>query len=242
MEKDGKILSSFHLILSKLMNFLGGQKLLETFPKNHPFSRALSSQYTHHHHILCYSAMACSESLILCVSSVNKSMICDNMTALPHSKSNKDKDLHVALWNKCTIETECQLHYNMNRFPYDTLYSEGPSLCIYDSDIHSNRGSRCENHVCTTLYYILQACQIHTQFHGALYIATNYMVPDPAEEFSKQGARAPNTTLPGYHDCIWFRHWQCQMPQRQTGGPGPGVTVYRGVVTVLTCAPVSPPV
>ena len=57
MEKDGKILSSFHLILSKLMNFLGGQKLLETFPKNHPFSRALSSQYTHHHHILCYSAM-----------------------------------------------------------------------------------------------------------------------------------------------------------------------------------------
>ena len=57
MEKDGKILSSFHLILSKLMNFLGGQKLLETFPKHHPFSRALSSQYTHHHHILCYSAM-----------------------------------------------------------------------------------------------------------------------------------------------------------------------------------------
>ena len=143
-------------------------------------------------------------------------MICDNMTALPYSK---DKDFHVALWNKCTIETECQLHYNMNWFTYDTLYREGPSLCIYDLGTHSNRVSRCENHVCTTLYYILQACQIHTQFHGALYIATNYMVPDPAEEFSKQGARAPNTTLPGYHDCIWFRHWQCQMPQMQTGGP-----------------------
>ena len=74
------------------------------------------------------------------------------MTALPHSKSNKDKDLHVALWNKCTIETECQLHYNMNWFTYDTLYREGPSLCIYDSGTHSNRVSRCENHVCTTYY------------------------------------------------------------------------------------------
>ena len=142
-------------------------------------------------------------------------MICDNMTALPYSKSNKDKDFHVALWNKCTIETECQLHYNMNWFTYDTLYREGPSLCICDSGTHSNRGSRCENYVCTTYYRHVR----FTPFNIAVPWATNYMVPDPAEEFSKQGARAPNTTLPGYHDCIWFRHWQCQMPQRQTGGP-----------------------
>ena len=97
------------------------------------------------------------------------------------------------------------------------------------------------------MYYILQACQIHTQFHGALYIATNYMVPDPAEEFSKQGA-------PSKERGHLIQHCQCIMIaydsdtdsarclKGKQGVPGPGVTVYRGVVTVLTCAPVSPPV
>ena len=66
---------------------------------------------------------------------------------------------------------------------------------------------------CTTYYRHVR----FTPFNIAVPWATNYMVPDPAEEFSKQGARAPNTTLPVYHDCIWFRHWQCQMPQMQTG-------------------------
>ena len=134
-------------------------------------------------------------------------------------------------------------HYNMNRFTYDTQYSEGPSLCIYDSDIHSNRGSRCENHVCTTYYRHVR----FTPFNIAVPWATNYMVPDPAEEFSKQGA-------PSKERGHLIQHCQgimiaydsdtdsARCLKGKQGVPGPGVTVYRGVVTVLTCAPVSPPV
>ena len=77
--------------------------------------------------------------------------------------------------------------------------------------------------------------------------ATNYMVPDPAEEFSKQGA-------PSKERGHLIQHCQgimiaydsdtdsARCLKGKQGVPGPGVTVYRGVVTVLTCAPVSPPV
>ena len=96
---------------------------------------------------------------------------------------------------------------------------------------------------CTTYYRHVR----FTPFNIAVPWATNYMVPDPAEEFSKQGA-------PSKERGHLIQHCQgimiaydsdtdsARCLKGKQGVPGPGVTVYRGVVTVLTCAPVSPPV
>ena len=166
-------------------------------------------------------------------------MICDNMTALPYSKSNKDKDFHVALWNKCTIETECQLHYNMNWFTYDTLYSEGPSLCICDSGTHSNRGSRCENYVCTTYYR-------HVRFTPSSMVPCTLQLTTWCLTQQKNSANKERGHLIQHCQGIMIADDSDTDSARclkgKQGVPGPGVTVYRGVVTVLTCAPVSPPV
>ena len=105
------------------------------------------------------------------------------------------------------------------------------TLSVPDA-LNANRGSRC--HICTT----------YVRFKPSS------VLPDPVEEFSKEEAPSQerghliqHTT--GYHDCVWYRHWQCQMPQMQTGGAGVRVYTVLGChqynlqETVLACDPVS---